>query len=356
MDTIKVGIIGAGGIAQHSHIPSYKKVDGVEIVAIADINEAKARGTAEKAEIPKVFKDYRDLLDIKEIDAVSICTPNVFHKAMSIDALNAGKHVICEKPVAAKGSDASEIIDAAKKNERIFMAAQVQRFNHISQILKDFIVRGDLGEIYYVKGGYLRRRGIPGLGGWFTNKALALGGCMMDIGVHALDRMYWLIGSPQPVAVSGMVVQKFKDNAVDGGWPPLATRQGDLFTGVNDVDDMATGYVKFDNGTVLFIEASWATNCEPYNYLELMGTKAGAKSTGDNLKIFSEIGDNLVDIAPVISRKNDPSVEQMKHFIESIRTGKEPITTPDEIINVAKILEGIYKSAETGREVLISEL
>lgn len=356
MDTIKVGIIGAGGIAQASHIPSFQKVEGVEIVAIADINETKAMETAQKFGIPKVFKDYKDLLGIEEIDAVSICTPNVFHKPISIEALNAGKDVICEKPVAAKGADAEEIIAAAKENGKIFMAAQVQRFSPVSQVLKRFIERGDFGEIYYVKGGYIRRRGIPGLGGWFTNKALALGGCMMDIGVHALDRMYWLIGAPKPVSVSGMVVQKFKDNAVDGGWPPLHTRRGDVFTGVNDVDDMASGYVKFDNGAVLLVEASWAGNCEPYSYLELMGTKAGAKTTGSDLKIFSEMNDNLVDIAPVLPQRVDPFLEEMKHFIECVRTRKEPITTPEEIINVARILEAVYKSAATGREVLISEL
>lgn len=356
MSTIKVGIIGAGGIAQGSHIPALQKVKDVEVVAIADINLEKTSEVAQKFNIPNVFTDYKELIAMDELDAVTICTPNIFHKPMSIDALKAGKHVLCEKPVAAKGSDAEEIIATAKANGKFFMAAQVQRFSPITQVLKDFAQRGDFGEIYYVKGGYIRRRGIPGLGGWFTNKALALGGCMMDIGVHALDRMYWVIGAPEPVAVSGIVVQKFKENAVDGGWPPLHTRRGDVFTGVNDVDDMASGYVKFADGSVLLVEASWAGNCEPYSYLELMGTKAGAKITGNDLRIYGEMRDNLVNISPVIPQRVDAFFEEMKHFVECIRTGNEPITTGQEIINVAKIIEAIYKSSETGREVLISEL
>ncbi|HHV93990.1 MAG TPA: Gfo/Idh/MocA family oxidoreductase [Firmicutes bacterium] len=357
METIRVGIIGAGGIAQYGHLPAYQKIPGVEVAAVADINEKKSAYVAERFGIPQRFVDYREMLEKANIDAVSICTPNYLHREMSVNALNAGKHVLCEKPVAVTGEDAEAIVAAAEASGKVFMAAFCQRFTGASRVLKKFIEEGKLGDIYYAKGSYIRRRGIPGLGGWFTTKSLSGGGCMLDIGVHVLDRVYWLMGAPEPVAVSGAVYQAFRDNAVDGGWPPLETRIGDVFVGINDVEDMASGYVQFANGATLVLEASWAGNCEPNSYLQLFGTKAGALEDARGLRIFGEEAGSLLDIEPLVDKEINVYEAEIAHFIDCIREGKQPLTTAREIINVAKIIEAVYLSAnQNGRQVEISEL
>ena len=359
MEKVRIGIIGAGGIAQYAHIPCFQKSENAEVVAICDPNELKLKEVAEKFNIPQEFTDYQKLLAVKEIDAVVICTPNAFHKEQSIAALQAGKDVLCEKPVALNSKEVSEILKTAKERGKKFMGAFCHRFDNTSQILKKFIDLGEFGEIYYAKANYLRRRGIPGLGGWFTTKKLSGGGPLIDVGVHMLDTAIWLMGSPEPVEVVGSVYNKFKAQAMDGGWPPVESRTGDKYSGTFDVEDLAAGFIKFDNGATLFLEASWAGNSEQGLFLSLFGTKAGAKvgqseeegkMGGKGLKIFAEKQGGLVDILPVLPEVN-PYQKEAEHFVECIRGNKEPITSPKEIINVVKIIEAIYLSAETGKEV-----
>ncbi len=239
------------------------------------------------------------------------------------------------------------------------MAALCHRFDNTSQVLKRFIERGEFGEIYYAKASYLRRRGIPGLGGWFTTRKLSGGGSLIDLGVHFLDTTIWLMGSPEPVSVVGSTYNKFKEQAIDGGWPPIETRTGDKYSGTFDVEDLATSFIKFANGATLFLETSWAGNSETGLTLNLFGTKAGARvgqSEGEGkigetgLKIFAEREGDLMDIVPVLPKVNSYEKED-SHFIECIRENKEPITKPKEILNVVKIIEAIYLSAETGKEI-----
>ena len=355
VDKIRVAVIAAGGIAQVAHIPGYQKIAGVELVAICDTNETKLAYVKEKFGISLGLTDYRRVLDMKDVDAVSICAPNYLHAPMAIDAMQAGKHVICEKPICSTGKAAKAILATASQTGKIFMGAFVQRFSKNSMFLKSLIDDGKFGQIYYAKGGYMRRRGIPGLNGWFTSKACE-GGCMADIGVHALDRMFWLMGSPEPVAVMGKVYQKFAAQAIDGGWPPPETRVGEIYDGVNDVDDMAQGYVRFADGRTLLVEACWASHAPGVSYMQLYGTDCGALEGDSGLQLFGELAKEEVDLTPKVPHQEDGYTAELRHFVDCIRTGKPPITTPAEILAVARIIEGIYKSSETGREVLISEL
>ncbi|HCG77464.1 MAG: gfo/Idh/MocA family oxidoreductase [bacterium (Candidatus Ratteibacteria) CG_4_10_14_3_um_filter_41_18] len=359
MEKVRIGIIGVGGITQYAHIPCFQKLENVEIMAISDPNEDKLKKVAEKFNIPQKFSDYQELLAVKEIDAVVICTPNVFHKEQSVAALQSGKHVLCEKPVALNSKETGEILKTAKERGKKFMVAFCHRFDNTTQILKKYIEQGEFGEIYYAKATYLRRRGIPGLGGWFTIKKLSGGGPLIDCGVHMLDTAIWLMGSPKPVEVVGSSYNKFKKEATDGGWPPVESRTGDKYSGTFDVEDLATSFIKFANGATLFLEASWAGNSETGLFLSLFGTKAGAKvgqseeegkMGGRGLKIFTEKQGGLVDILPVLPEVN-PYQKEAEHFVECIRENKEPITKPEEILNVVKIIEAIYLSAEKGEEV-----
>jgi len=361
MKNLKVGVIGAGGIAQIGHISNYQKIEGVEVIALSDVNEIKLKEVAKKFNIPKIFTDYKDLLKLKEIEAVSICTPNFLHTEQAIASLKAGKHVLCEKPLALNAGEAEKIVREAKRAGKKFMVGFCHRFDATSKILRRFIDRGELGEIYYVKASYLRRRGIPGLGGWFTTKKLSGGGPLIDVGVHILDLTLWLMGSPKPKLVLGSTYNKFKDQATDGGWPPFSTRTGDKFTGTFNVEDLATAMVKFENKSTLFLEASWAGNSETGTSISLFGTRGGAYLNlpgggGEELSakfiIYKEVGGDLIDIHPQIPSQNS-YYDEIFHFIKCIREDKEPLTKPEEMLNVVKIIEAIYHSADKGEAVEI---
>jgi predicted dehydrogenase len=355
MNKMKIGIIGVGGIAQTTHIPNFKKVPDVEVSAITDINKEKLQYVAEKFGIKQTFTDWEKLID-SDIDAVVICSPNAFHAEQSIKAMERGKHVLCEKPVCLTAAEVKRVFSTSKKTGKKFMAAFPRRFTGEAKVLKSMIDNGDFGKIYYIKAGYLRRRGIPGLGTWFTNKKLAGGGPMMDVGVHMLDMVIYLAGASLPQLVIGSKYNMFKDKAVDGGWPPKNTRLGDKATGKMEVEELASGFAKLANGTTLFIEASWAGNSDVGLKASLFGTKAGVQmpdpaDAKNPLRIYSENNGVLTDIIPAIPA-SDSYLEEAQHFIECIREDKEPITKENEVLTVVSIIEGIYRSAETGKPVV----
>lgn len=347
---LKIGIIGAGGIAQYAHIPGFQKIAGVEVVALSDPNLDKLKTVAEKFAIPKTFSDYRKLIKEKEIDVISICSPNYLHKEQAVVALVSGKDVFCEKPVSMNSAEAKEILNTASKTGRKFMVAFPHRFSASASFLKGLIDNGKFGRIYYAKASCLRRRGIPGLGGWFTTKELSGGGPLIDIGVHILDKTYWLMGSPEPVSVTGVTFQKFKKLARDGGWPPLESRIGDKYGTTFDVEDMAAAFIRFENGAVLFLESSWAGNSENALSYSLFGEKSGAREDEAGLKIFGEQSGILTDTVANLISVNTYD-EEIKHFVACIREDFPPITTPDQILAVSKMIEGIYQSASTGKEI-----
>jgi len=351
---IKIGIIGAGGISQVSHIPNLQKIGEVKVEAICDVNEEKLNFVSEKFNIPKKFTDWEKMLD-EDLDAVVICSPNAYHSIQSIKAMEKGKHVLCEKPICLTVEEVENLFKTVEKTKKIFMGAFPRRFLGETVILKKLVDDGFFGEIYYLKASYLRRRGIPGLGTWFTNKKLAGGGPMMDVGVHMIDMILYIAGLKDPEIVIGATFEKFKDKAVDGGWPPVDTRKGDKPEGKIEVEDLATGFVKFKNGAVLFVEASWAGNSETGLKASLFGTKAGAQLPDPQnpqlpVRIYSETNGIISDIFPEIPKK-DPYFEEIKYFVECIKEEKQPITTKEEIITVVKIIEGIYKSAERNEPV-----
>lgn len=367
MDKINIGIIGAGGVAQLGHIPSYKKMENVEVVAICDPNKIKLKKVAKKFNIPKTFTDYHSLLNLEEIQAVSICSPNFLHAEHTIAALKSKKHVLCEKPVGTNSHEVESVIQEAENSGRKFMVAFCHRFDPASQTIKSFIDKGELGEIYYAKASYLRRRGIPGLGGWFTTKKLSGGGALIDIGVHMLDLSLWLLGNPEPLSVTASIYDKLKTQAIDGGWPPIDSRKGDIYGNIFDVEDLATAFIKFKNGSTLFLEASWAGYSETGIKISLFGSKGGVELRGavggidegrpNYFKFHKKIDNHLVDISPVIpetySYWDDPWPNLVQHFINCIRENGEPIVKLQEILYGSRIIDAIYKSAEEGKIVKI---
>jgi predicted dehydrogenase len=355
MEKLKVGIIGAGGIAQLAHIPSYQANSEVELTAISDINEEKLKQAAKNFNIPKIHTDWKELLE-EDIDIVSICSPNAFHAQQSIEAMEKGKHVLCEKPVCLNSQDVEKIFRVKEKTGRKFMGAFCKRFSGEGQTLKKLVDDQFFGDIYYMKASYLRRRGIPGLGTWFTSKKLAGGGPMMDVGVHMIDLAIYLSGGLMPKLVVGSKYEAFRDKATHGNWPPEKLRLGDKQSGKMEVEDLACGFVKLSTGTSLFVEASWAGNSESGSKISIFGTKAGMQmpdpsDSSNPFRFYSDMGSILTDITIPV-KKTNPYNEEINHFVNCVKENKETVTTKNEILSVVKIIEGIYKSAETGKPVI----
>lgn len=350
----KVAALGTGNIWRWAHQQAWVDHPDVEVVAVCDIVEDKAQTVAEELGIDedRVYTDYKDVLKLDEVDIVDICTPNLWHSKMAVPALKAGKHVFCEKPDAINGKEAQKMKDAADQSGKKLMVMRNNRFNPNTQYMKKFIDAGHMGDVYTGRCGWIRRRGIPGKGGWFTTKELSGGGPLIDLGVHFIDVAVYLMGSPTPVAVSGATYCKFAESDVsDSAHSDFGETKEE---GIFDVEDLATGFIRFDNGATLQIEFSWASNIEQEGtFVELRGTKAGCKLRGGmRLGIYGENEAGLFDMEPKLNKtKMNHHALHLHHFIDVLDGKAEPIITNQEGVDMIKILSAMYKSAETGREV-----
>ncbi len=344
--TVRVGIIGAGNIAASAHVPGYRAAEDVEIVAVCDIVPGRADAFAAEHDIPHAYASHQEMLAKVPLDAVSVCTPNFVHKETTIDALEAGLHVLCEKPIAMNLAEGQAMEAAARKAGKVLQIGLHWRFTAEAQVLKRFAEAGDLGDIYYGEATYLRRRGIPGWG-VFTQKALQGGGALIDVGVHTLDHTMWLMGNPRPVSVTGATYAAFgKRSDVVSIWAPWDPAKF-------DVDDTAIAMVRFDNGASLLLRTSWAANIEKaYGETRILGTKGGA--TMSPLQIYTEAHGALVNITPSNLPEVRAHVEEVKHFVACVRGEATCLVQTSQVLDVQAVIDAIYQSAESGREVLLS--
>ena len=352
---IKIAVIGCGGISRAAHLPRYRELkEDFEVVAVCDIIEQRAQAAAKDFDVPAYYTDYKDVLNIEGLEAVDICTPNYLHSIIAVDALNKGLHVLCEKPDAVSVAEAEKMKSAAEANGKVLMVIRNNRFIDQTQYLKKYIDDGNCGRIYAARCGWQRRRGIPGKGGWFTTKAQSGGGPLIDLGVHMIDATMWLMGNPKPVAVSGCTYCEFaKSKISDSEHSKFGDRkEGGAF----DVEDLAMGFIRFDNGACMQIEFSWASNIQQEDrFFELRGTKSGASyhSTDSQLRIFTEEYGKTADIVPNLNGKPNGHLGNIKNFADAIRGDAAPVYTPEQGLNMIKILEAIYESARTGKEVML---
>jgi predicted dehydrogenase len=347
---IKIGVVGAGGIFNWAHAAAWSEHPDTEMIAVCDIIKEKAEEAAKKYHIHYVYTDFNELIANEEIDVVDICTPNLFHSKIAVAALDAGKHVFCEKPDAINLEEAIKMQEATKKSDKVIMVMRNNRFRPVSQFLKAFIEQGHMGDIYTGRCGWIRRRGIPGKGGWFTTKELSGGGPLIDLGVHFIDLASWLMGHVRPVAVVGAIYNKFADTDISDSEHSKFGQRSDA--GVFDVEDLATGFIRFDNGATLQIEFSWASNIESEcSFVELRGDKAGINFKNGDLQIFGECGGILTDTRPHVGKDTGGHKENIYHFIDVIKGEAEPCFTIDQGIDIIKIISAIYESARTGSEV-----
>lgn len=352
MAKVKIALIGAGNIA-NSHLEAYSKVPDAEIYAICDINEGRLKETADRFGIERRYTDVDTMLAaLPELDAADVCVWNCSHAECSIKALNAGLHVLCEKPMAYNAKEAEEMLAAAKKNNKLLMIGFVLRFSDEAKISMDFIEKGYLGEIYYSKAQYVRRHGNPG--GWFSDKARSGGGPVIDLGVHVIDLTRYLMGNPKPVSVYAVTYDKLGKRdylKTNVGWSPKDSTPEDPCT----VEDFASALIRYDNGAVTHLETSYSLNGEDSAKKLLYGTKGGLDLT-NGVKIYSEYNDFLADIN--VNTKNykkseDMFVAEMTHFVDCVANGTECRAKAEDGIEVMKILDAIYLSAKTGHEVVL---
>ncbi|MCJ8009923.1 Gfo/Idh/MocA family protein [Lederbergia wuyishanensis] len=350
MMAMKVGVIGAGSISEF-HLKAYMNNPDVELYAICDLNEERAKEKAAKYGIKFVHTNYEEMLQDPELEAVSVCTWNNTHAPISIAALNAGKHVLSEKPLCKTVDEALRVEEAVKKSNKVFQIGYVRRYEPSTNVLKSFIDSGDLGEIYYAKASYIRRLGNPG--GWFADKERSGGGPLIDLGVHIIDICWYLMGKPKVKSVSGNVYQKLgnRSNIQNLSFYKAA----DYDPNVNTVEDMANALVRFENGASIFVDVSFTAHAKKDEIsLKLYGDKGGAE-VDPNLVIMSEKHDTILNtepqVDPISADYAVPFQNEINHFIECCKTGNRPISPIEDGVEMMKILCGIYESSEKKSEI-----
>lgn len=342
MSELRLGVIGAGWAARVAHLPGLRAA-GVPVAAICDVEEAPARRLAEQHGIPAVYTDWERMLAAESLDAVSVCVPNRFHRDITIGALGAGVHVLCEKPLAATLPEAREMFAAATRSQRVLMAAQSWRFGAGQRAVQRATAAGDLGEIYYAEATALRRMGIP-TWGTFHQSQYAVGGALLDVGVHMLDLAMWLIGNPKPLRVSAQTQRRF------GTQPEIAHMLRDAWDPARfDVEDFAVALVRFDGGGTLYLRASWATHIEKEEFsVRLCGTRAGATTSPPTL-FRNHRGIPVDERFQVV--ETSMYEREMAHWVKVVQGESEPLVKPEETLNVQAILDAAYRSAAESQEV-----
>ena len=352
MDKMKIGVIGCGRIANAAHIPSYLKCDDVEIKYFCDIIPEKAQACVDKYGVGTAVADYHTVLADPEITAVSVCTPNMAHRFISVDALHAGKHVLCEKPAARTYADALEMQKAQHETGLTLNIGVVNRFNTAVNMVKKYIDDGELGEVYHVYASFRRYRGIPGLGGAFTTNAISGGGALIDCGVHFLDIVMYATDDPTPLTASGRAFSKLGVDMKNYVYESMWAEDTKDLNGTYDVDDFVTAFIR-TSGPTITLNGSWAQNIGiAENYIDFLGTKAGSRlNYGGNFTIFGTKDGKLTKETPEIA-PSDMFYNEIRAFVDCVRSGKKLPSHIDRNILTSRIMQGIYDSSMQDREVV----
>ena len=333
--TLRIGLIGVGGAAQINHIPALKKIEDVELVALCDRDREKVGRVAQKFGVPKATNRFDDLLEDESIDAIDICTPNFLHAPMATAALEAGKHVLCERPLSRSADEARQMAKAARKADRVLMCAVQHRFRADAQLLRTFVDKGDLGEIFYAKAGWLRLRTEWDSDEWRRQKRESGGGVVLDLGFQMIDLSLWVLGGPKVESVTASVHRQKK----------------------GEVEDSATAFFRLETGATLTLELTWGLLMEKdFAYLNLFGS--GGAALLNPFRLHKGMHGALVNVTPTLDtlrHQYKQSVEsQMAHFAEALRKGQRPMGDAEEILPVMELMDAIYRSADQGKEVKLA--
>jgi len=332
--TLRIALVGVGAAAQINHLPALKKLEDVELAALCDRDPEKAGRVAQRFGVPTSYTRFEELLADDSIDAVDLTTPNYLHAPMAIAALEAGKHVLCERPLARSGAEAAAMAKAAKQEDRLLMCALQHRFRPDAQLLRKFVDKGDLGEIFLAKGGWLRQKTEWDSDEWRAQKRESGGGVVLDLGFQMIDLSLWVLGDPKVVSVTASVHR---------------SRKG-------EVEDSATAFLRLESGATLTLELTWGLLMEKdFAYLNLFGS--GGAALLNPFRVHKGMHGTLVNVTPTLETSRNQyrqSLEaQIQHFADALRGSKNPMGLASEIIPVMELVDAIYRSADQGREVKI---
>ncbi len=311
--TLKIGLVGVGAAAQVNHIPALMKVEDLELVALCDRDPEKAQRVAQKFGIPKA---------------------NYLHSPMAVAALESGKHVLCERPLARSSEEAAAMVKAAKKADRVLACAVQHRFRPDAQLLRRFVEKGDMGEIFLAKAGWLRQKTEWDSDEWRRTKRESGGGVVLDLGFQMLDLSLWVLGQPKVSSVTASVHRNKK----------------------GEVEDSATAFFRLESGATLTLELTWGLLMEKdFAYLNLFGS--GGAALLNPFRVHKGMHGTLVNVTPTLETNRNQYRQSMEaqvvHFAETLRSGKKPMGSVDEVLGVMQLMDAVYKSAELGKEVKV---
>ena len=351
--TLRAGVLGCGEIGRRGHIPGFQAA-GIDVVAVCDANLARAQSVAKELHVPRAYADYKELLADPDIDVVSVGLPNFLHAPVSIAALEAGKHVMCEKPFATSAALAEEMIATSQRTGKLLSINQHMRFEGTSRAMREAVVEGRFGKVYLADVRMIRSTGIPGFGSWFTNKDMAGAGALYDIGVHMLDLAMFLLGFPKVGAVRGMLSSALGEQKIGlGGW---GIDRGTA--GRYDVDDTAIANIALADGGLIRLVVTWAAFGSSEERVTLFGTRGGADRSPDKygrdtpLRFYQEHNGAMETVIPDTSRYPGAGTSaSIASFIAAIRGEGPLMVKPEEALQTTRILELIQQSATQGREI-----
>ena len=354
MSKLKVAVIGCGNIANSAHIPAYMKNPDVEIKWFCDIIPERADAAVEKYGCGKAVYDYHEILNDPEIEAVSVCTPNAAHAPISIDFLKAGKNVLCEKPAARTYEEAKTMLDAQHEPGKILNIGVVNRFNTGVNQIKKLIDQGELGEVYHVYVSFRSHRSIPGLGGAFTTKAIAGGGVLIDWGVHFLDIVMYCCGDPKPLTVSAETFSKLGCDMPNYAYVGMWAGPPD-YNGTYDVEEGVAGIVRTE-GPVITVNGAWAQNIgENEMYIDFIGDKGGIRlQYGADFTLYSTKNGMLTTTTTAYPASNHFENE-INAFVDCVRSGEKLPSHNDTNILTSRLMQALYDSAESHREIVLAD-
>lgn len=331
IEKARIGVIGLGGVAQLVHLPNLNKINNAEISAVAEVKQSRLNAVADKFGVKNRFKDYREMLEKADLDAVIISTPTSTHKDIALDCISAEKDILIEKPMARSYTEAKVIVDAARKNKVKLMVGMNLRFRPDTMLLRSLINSGEIGSPYYVRVSWIRRQSSSEK--WFTKKEESGGGVIIDLGIHLIDLSFWLLGYPEVDSIS---TKNFYHNT-------------------RSVEDTSISFIKCKNSSVISLESSWSLPVEKdYFNLSIYGTKGSYSSTP--FRLYKKMEENYIDLTP--SQSDNPAVlfkksymNELKSFIGAVK-GLNPVFSPgEESMERMKIIEAMYKSASENVEV-----
>jgi predicted dehydrogenase len=331
---LRVGVIGAGWPGER-HAEGYLAGGAAVVVAVSDLEASRRAAFAKHYDVPRTYADYNDLLADPEIEAVSVALPNFLHAPATIAALEAGKHVLCEKPPAVTLAEAREMAATAERQGLVLAFALQRRFNPATEALRLRLAEGALGEVYHARSVWTRTWGVPiGVGGWFTDPARAGGGALIDIGIHVMDMAWFLMGCPPVSTVSGQVYNKF----------PALTK----------TDDSAFALIRFADGRSLQVEASWVlAQADDHMGVHMYGTAGGAHLGDNSLDLFSVNEQSRVRTSVSLRGGLPAFTAQAANFVRAVRGEEAPRTPAAQGVRLMELLDAIYRSAQDGREIVL---